>query len=119
MINKKVSVLAGLLLPLIAGTGMAAETNNSEVGGIVSPGNFGCTKAMTSGNYIGKLAYTISWDSLVTNFYWFVSLESNDVGCVVVNSDNARHVKVAHEAFTEGKIVKIKLDGYLIKALVY
>ncbi|MBC8954974.1 hypothetical protein [Xenorhabdus sp. PB62.4] len=119
MINKKVSILAGLFLSLVAGTSMAAETKSADVGGIVNPSNFGCTKLMTSGDYIGKLAYTVSLDSLVTNFYWFVSLESNDIGCVAVNSNNARHVKIAHEAFTEGKIVKIKLDGYFIKALVY
>ncbi len=75
MINKKISILAGLFLSLVAGTGMAAETKNFEVGGIVHPDTFYCTKLMTSGNYIGKLVYTVSLENLEQDAYWFESLE--------------------------------------------
>ncbi|MBD2811909.1 hypothetical protein ID853_13670 [Xenorhabdus sp. Vera] len=119
MINKKVSLLMGLLLSLVAGTGMTAETKNSEVGGIVYPESFKCTKFMTSGNYIGKLAYTVSLDSLVQDVYWFVSLESGDEGCIAVHQTNARHNKIAHDAFVQSKIVKIKLEGTSVKAIVH
>ncbi|CDL79990.1 hypothetical protein [Xenorhabdus cabanillasii] len=119
MINKKISILAGLFLSLTVGTGMAAETKDSNNTGIVFPDNFHCTKFMTSGNYIGKLAYTVSLDSLVQDVYWFVSLESGDEGCIAVHQTNARHNKIAHDAFVQGKIVKIKLEGTRVKAIVH
>ncbi|SFN67087.1 hypothetical protein [Xenorhabdus japonica] len=119
MINKKVSILAGLFLSLVAGTSLAAETKSADNIGIVNPSNFKCTKFMTSGNYIGKLAYTVSLDSLEQDVYWFVSLESGDEGCIAVHQTNARHNKIAHDAFVQGKIVKIKLEGTSVKAIVH
>ncbi|WP_340619864.1 hypothetical protein [Xenorhabdus siamensis] len=119
MINKKVNVLAGLFLSLLAGASMATEKAVTENLGVVSPDNFHCTKIMTSGNYIGKLDYLISLDHLGTNVYWFVGLESNDIGCVSVDASKARHAEVVHDAFVRGKTVKIKLEGHYIKAIVY
>ncbi|WP_047682167.1 MULTISPECIES: hypothetical protein [Xenorhabdus] len=118
MINKKVSVLAGLFLSLVTGAGMAMEKAITENLGVVSP-DFHCTKIMTSGNYIGKLDYLISLEHLGTNVYWFVGLESNDIGCVSVDASKARHAEVVHDAFVQGKTVKIKLEAHYIKAIVY
>ncbi|MEX0447749.1 hypothetical protein [Xenorhabdus sp. SGI246] len=119
MINKKASVLAGLILSLFAGAGVAAETKEADNISIVHQSNFHCTKFVTSGNYIGKLAYTVSLDSLVHDVYWFVSLESGDEGCIFADQSNARHSKIVHDAFVQGKIVKIKLEERGIKAIVY
>ncbi|MDX7999442.1 hypothetical protein FE394_09570 [Xenorhabdus sp. Reich] len=119
MINKKVSVLTGLLLSLVAGTVVASEKAVTGNFGVVSPDNFHCTKVMTSGNYIGKLDYVISLGILSGNVYWFTGLESNDVGCISVDASNARHAGIVHDAFIQGKTVKVKLEGHQAKAIVY
>ncbi|PHM49382.1 hypothetical protein [Xenorhabdus miraniensis] len=119
MINKKISVFAGLFLFLNAGIGLASEKAVIKNLGVVSPDNFHCTKTMTSGNYIGKLDYAISLEDLSTTVYWFVGLESNDIGCVSVDGSKVRHAGVVHDAFIQGKTVKIKLEGHFIKAIVY
>ncbi|AYA40282.1 hypothetical protein HZS38_07220 [Xenorhabdus nematophila] len=119
MINKKMNVLAGLFLSLITGVGVAAEKAVTGSFGVVSPDNFHCTKVMTSGNYIGKLDYIISLEHLSTSVYWFTGLESNDVGCISVDASKTRHASVVHDAFIQGKTVKVKLEGHYVKAIVY
>lgn len=119
MINRKLSVLAGLFLSLVAGTGGAAEkiTTGQE---IVDPANFHCDKFMSSGSYMGKLDYVISLNKLNSTHYWFVSSEQdNKTGCVKVDESKVKQAQIIHDAFLQGKIVKIKLDGYVIDAMSY
>ncbi|MDE9494687.1 hypothetical protein KKJ09_14125 [Xenorhabdus bovienii] len=119
MINKKVSVLVGLLLPLVAETGMAAEKATTGQG-VIAPSNFQCDKFMSSGYYMGKLDYVISIDNLNSTHYWFVSSEQdNQIGCVNVNESKVKHAQIIHDAFLQGKIVKIRLNGYTIERISF
>ncbi|MBD2810636.1 hypothetical protein ID853_07035 [Xenorhabdus sp. Vera] len=119
MINKKVSFIAGLLLSLVAGTGIAAEqvTIGKEV---INPSTFNCDKFMSSGYYMGKLDYVISLNSLNSTHYWFVSSEQdNQTGCVRVDESKVKQAQIIHDAFLQGKIVKIKLNGFVIESMSY
>ncbi|MDE1476541.1 hypothetical protein [Xenorhabdus bovienii] len=119
MINKKISILAGLFLSLAAGTGMAAEKATTGQG-VIAPSNFQCDKFMSSGYYMGKLDYVISIDNLNSTYYWFVSSEQdNQTGCVNVDESKVKHAKIIHDAFLQGKIVKIRLNGSVIERISF
>ncbi|CAQ84502.1 MULTISPECIES: hypothetical protein [Photorhabdus] len=120
MINRKVSVLAGLFLSLIAGTGIAAEkTSADKIGQGVFPGDFTCSRYFPAdGEYIGKFVYSFSVDSWGYNWYWFTSLNSDDAGCVGIEKTVARHDKIAYDAFAQSKIVKIRLDKNRITGII-
>ncbi|OCA54093.1 hypothetical protein [Photorhabdus namnaonensis] len=112
MINKKVSVLAGLFLSLIAGTGVAAEkVSANKIEEEAVPGDFTCLKYLPAdGDYTGKLVYAFSVDNWGYNWYWFVSLNSDDSGCVGIDKTSVRHDNIAYDAFAQSKILKIKVS---------
>ncbi|TDB52877.1 hypothetical protein [Photorhabdus luminescens] len=119
MINRTVSILAGLFLSLIAGIGMAAEkTSADNIGQGVFPGDFTCLKYLADGEYVGKFVYSFSVDNWGYNWYWFTSLNSDDAGCVGIEKASVRHDKIAYDAFAQSKIVKIKLDKNRVTGII-
>ncbi|MBC8954661.1 hypothetical protein [Xenorhabdus sp. PB62.4] len=118
MINKKVSILAGLFLSLVAGTSMAAEKAVTD-GKASFPRNTDCSKYLPDdGEYTGKLVYAFAVDGWGYNWYWFVSLDSDGEGCVAVDKTSARHDRIAYDAFNQSSIVKIKLNKNRITTII-
>ncbi|PQQ36460.1 hypothetical protein C6H68_19170 [Photorhabdus luminescens] len=111
--------LQDFFLSLVAGTGVAAEKITTGQG-VIDPNSFNCDKFMSSGYYMGKLDYVVSLNQLNSTHYWFVSSEQdNKTGCVRVDESKVKQAQIIHDAFLQGKIVKIKLNGFVIEAMSY
>ncbi|MBC8946297.1 MULTISPECIES: hypothetical protein [Xenorhabdus] len=110
MINKKISILAGLFLSLVAGAGMAAEdkvTNTAET-------VFSCAKWIPDGEYLGKFENIIRMSKAPNNHYWFVNQKRNLEGCIRVERASQVLNPVVYDAFLQGKTITIRVvDKYV------
>ncbi|MBI6548250.1 hypothetical protein [Xenorhabdus lircayensis] len=111
MINKKVSMFAGLFLSLIAGTGMAAEKNDVKIES-ASISSFNCKQVMPHGEYVGKFEKIIHRNEWNDNpAYVFVNLDRSIEGCIGVTYTNKMRTQIAYDAFIQGKTVTVRVGN--------
>ncbi|MDE1476185.1 hypothetical protein [Xenorhabdus bovienii] len=111
MINKKISILAGVFLSLVAGTGMAVEKNDAKIENtFISP--FNCKQVIPHGEYIGKFEKIIHRNEWNDNpAYVFVNLDRSIEGCIGVAYVDKMGTQIAYDAFIQGKTVTVRVGN--------